>query len=134
MPGLLGPALVLVFTLSQAFRDVYFGTVFQRVNFFAVIFIAFALSTLIFGVVAAIRAPGDFRKLRGQGGAIVAVNLFTAAAWSSFFFALNYLDPSIVNTIHSAMGPLVVVVLGAFGVALAQRPATNGVERASYVG
>jgi drug/metabolite transporter (DMT)-like permease len=134
MSAFAGPLLVLVFTLSQAFRDVYFGSVFQRFDFFAVIVLAFALSTVIFGVVALIRAPGDFRKLRGQGFTVLMVNVTTAMAWSSYFFALTYLDPSIVNTIHSAMGPLVVVVLGAFGVALAQQTATGTAERFGYTG
>ena len=44
----LGPVLVLVFCLSQAFRDVYFGHVFQGVDFFAVILLAFLASTVIF--------------------------------------------------------------------------------------
>jgi drug/metabolite transporter (DMT)-like permease len=134
MSAFAGPLFVLVFTLSQAFRDVYFGSVFQRFDFFAVLFLAFALSTVIFGVVALIRAPGDFRKLRGQGGTVIMVNLTTALAWSSYFFALTYIDPSVVNTIHSAMGPLVVVVLGAFGVALAQQTATGTAERIGYAG
>ena len=30
---LLGPLLVLIFTLSQSVRDVYFGSVFQRLDF-----------------------------------------------------------------------------------------------------
>ena len=34
---LLGPLLVLIFTLSQSVRDVYFGSVFQRLDFFLVI-------------------------------------------------------------------------------------------------
>jgi drug/metabolite transporter (DMT)-like permease len=134
MSALFGPILVLAFSLSQAFRDVYFGTVFQRVDFFAIILLAFTLSTIIFAGVTLIRAPGDFARLRGQGRVVLAVNLTTAIAWSSFFFALTQLDPSIVNTIHSAMGPLIVVGLGAFGISLAQRTDTNGLERVGYAG
>ena len=63
MSTLAGPLLVLLFTLSQAFRDVYFGSMFQRFNFFAVILLAFALSTLIFAVVTLIRAPGNFPQI-----------------------------------------------------------------------
>ena len=131
MASLLGPLLVLTFTLSQAFRDVYFGSAFQRLDFFAVIALTFSLSTLLFAGVALIRAPRNFLKLRGQGGTVLAANLTTAAAWSCFFFALKNLDPAIVNTIHSAMGPLTVVLLGARGVALA-KPAPIG--RAEFFG
>src|SRR5512139_3308330 len=93
MSAFLGPLLVLVFTLSQSFRDVYFGSAFQHFDFFAVILLAFSISTVIFAVVTLIRSPGDFGKLRGQGGTILAVNLTTATAWSCFFFALSHLDP-----------------------------------------
>jgi len=134
MSTLLGPLLVLVFTLSQSFRDVYFGSAFQQFDFFAVILLAFTISTVLFGVVAWLRSPGDFRMLRGQGGTVLAINLTTAMAWSSFFFALSHLDPSVVNTVHSAMGPLTVVVLGAFNVALAQRGAINRAETLGYIG
>jgi drug/metabolite transporter (DMT)-like permease len=129
-----GPLLVLLFTLSQAFRDVYFGSVFQHYDFFAILALAFTLSTVIFAAVTLIRAPGDFAKLRGQSAAILAANVTTAAAWSCFFFALTYLDPAIVNTIHSAMGPLTLVVLGARGVKLAKPGAIGRVEYAGYAG
>ena len=65
----LGPSLVLIFTLSQAFRDVYFGDVFQRYDFFVIILIAFSLSTVIFAAVTGSGRRG-FAKLRGQMGAI----------------------------------------------------------------
>jgi hypothetical protein len=39
---LLGPLLVLMFTLSQSVRDVYFGSVFQRFDFFLIILLAFS--------------------------------------------------------------------------------------------
>jgi hypothetical protein len=73
-----GPLLVLVFTLSQAFRDVYFGSVFQRFEFFAVLALAFSLSTAIFAVVTLMRAPGDFQKLHREIGTILAANITTA--------------------------------------------------------
>jgi drug/metabolite transporter (DMT)-like permease len=134
MSSLLGPSLVLLFTLSQAFRDVYFGDVFQHYDFFVIILIAFSLSTVMFAVVTVIRAPGDFGKLRGNPGAVIAANITTAVAWTCFFFALTYLDPAIVNTIHSAMGPLTVVVLGACGIALAKPKAIGRIEYAGYAG
>lgn len=116
MAKLFGPGLVLLFCLSQALRDVYFGHVFQGVDFFAVILLAFLLSTAIFTVATVVRTPGEFRKLRGHRRAVLAMNAATAIAWSCYFFGLSHLEPSIVNTLHSAMGPLTVVALAAFGV------------------
>jgi hypothetical protein len=117
---LLGPLLVLAFCLSQALRDVYFGHVFQDIDFFAVILVAFTLSTLVFGVITAIRAPAQFKMLRDQIPTVLAMNATTALAWSCYFFALTHLEPSIVNTVHSGMGPLTVIALAAFGMRLAK--------------
>src|SRR6516164_8218181 len=119
----LGPLLVVVFTVSQSVRDVYFGSVFQRLDFFLVSLLAFSWSTVIFVATTLIRAPSDFARLRA-----------TAVAWTSFFFALTHLDPAICNTIHSAMGPLTVVVLGARGVTLAKPGAIGRIEYAGYAG
>lgn len=134
MSALAGPLLVLLFALSQAFRDVFFGHVFQHLNFFAVILLAFGLSTAIFSVVTLIRGPGNFAKLNGHFATVLVANVTTAAAWTCFFFALTNLDPAICNTIHSAMGPLTVVALGARGFALAKRGVIGRVEYAGYAG
>jgi len=53
----LGPALVLVFCVSQAFLDVYCGHAFQGGDFFAVILLAFVSSTIIFGAIPLLRGP-----------------------------------------------------------------------------
>ena len=116
----LGPALVLVFCVSQAFRDVFFGHVFQGVDFFAVILLAFLASTVLFTAISLLRDRSAFGKLRGHGVTVLMANMTTALAWSCYFFGLSHLEPSIVNTIHSGMGPLTVVALAAFGVRLAK--------------
>jgi drug/metabolite transporter (DMT)-like permease len=130
--ALLGPLLVLAFCLSQALRDVYFGHVFQGVHFFAVILLAFTLSTLVFGSITAVRTPEEFKTLRGHIATVLAMNLTTAIAWSCYFFALTHLQPSIVNTVHSGMGPLTVVALAACGVRLAKPGVVGRGELWSY--
>jgi drug/metabolite transporter (DMT)-like permease len=131
---LLGPLLVLAFCLSQALRDVYFGHVFQDVDFFAVILVAFTLSTLVFGAITAIRAPAQFKMLRDQIPTVLAMNATTALAWSCYFFALTHLEPSIVNTVHSGMGPLTVIALATCGVRLAKPGVIGRGELWSYGG
>jgi drug/metabolite transporter (DMT)-like permease len=134
MAGWFGPVLVFTFCLSQALRDVYFGHVFQRIDVFAVILVAFSLSTLGFGALVAIRSPAQLARLRGQLAAVLAVNLTTALAWSCYFFALARLEPAVVNTVHSGMGPLTVLALAACGSALARpRPLRRG-ERLAHAG
>ena len=134
MSTLLGPLLVLAFTLSQALRDVYFGAVFQGVDYFAILLLAFGLSTVIFAISTLIRARHEFALLRRHVRSILAANVTTALAWSCYFFALTHVDPSVVNTIHSGMGPLTVVILGWFGIKLAQGKATGALENIGYAG
>lgn len=132
--SLLGPALVLVFCLSQAFRDVYFGHVFQGVDFFAIILLAFLTSTILFTAIPLARDRSAFKKLRGHGRTVLMMNLATALAWSCYFFGLSHLEPSIVNTLHSGMGPLTVVALAAFGVRLAKTDHVGWWEYLGYAG
>ena len=134
MSAWLGALFVLLFTLSQSVRDVYFGSVFQRFDFFVVMLLAFAWSTGIFAAVTLLRAPSDFAKLRAEFGSLLAANVTTALAWTSFFFALTHIDPAICNTIHSAMGPLTVVALGVCGIALAKPGTISRIEYAGYAG
>jgi drug/metabolite transporter (DMT)-like permease len=133
-PVLLGPALVLLFCVSQAFRDVYFGHAFQGIDFFTVILLAFVASTIIFTAIPLIRKPAAFAKLRGQLATVLLVNMTTALAWSCYFFALSRLEPSVVNTVHSGMAPLTVVALAAFGARIAKPQAVGWVEYAAYTG
>src|SRR5262249_43294970 len=120
MAGFLGPLVVLSFCASQALRDVYFAHLFQGVDFFAVILVAFALSTLVFGTATALGTPAQLRILRGQAVAVLAMNVTTAVAWTSYFFALKHLEPAVVNTVHSGLGPLTVIALAACGARLAK--------------
>jgi drug/metabolite transporter (DMT)-like permease len=133
-PTLLGPTLVLLFCVSQAFRDVYFGHAFQGVDFFAVILLAFVASTVIFTALPLIRNPAAFGKLRGQLATVLAANVTTALAWSCYFFGLSRLEPSVVNTVHSGMAPLTVVAFAAFGARIAKAEPIGWGEYAGYAG
>lgn len=134
MSQFLGPILVLLFVFSQAFRDVYFGNVFQDLDFFAVIFLAFLAATLFFGAYACLRARHELLILRAHLPAVFAMNVTTALAWTCYFFALTHLEPSVVNTVHSGMAPLTVIVLSAFGVKLAGGAAVGRLEYLCYAG
>ena len=134
MAAFLGPLLVLTFCLSQAWRDVYFGHAFKSVDFFAVILIAFSLSTVVFGAITAIRTPGQFRRLRRHLSTVLAINVTTALAWTCYFYSLTHLEPAIVNTVHSGMGPLTVIALAAGGVRLAKPGVLRRGERFAYAG
>lgn len=115
----LGISMILAFGLSQAFRDVYLGHEFQRVDFFVVILLAFIPSTLVFGGFAWIWRRAEFTILKQHIATLAAMNVATALAWTSYFFGLTYIEPAVVNTLHSGVAPLTVLVLAAAGFAFA---------------
>lgn len=134
LSGWLGPGLILLFCVSQAFRDVYFGHTFQGVDFFAIILLAFLASTVLFTAIPLVRNRSAFAKLRGHGRTVLMMNITTALAWSCYFFGLSRLEPSVVNTVHSGMGPLTVLAVAAFGARLAQAEQVGRLEYLGYAG
>jgi hypothetical protein len=131
---LLGPLLVSIFCLSQALRDVYFGHVFQQVDFFLVILLAFGPASIAFAAISLIRTPEAVARLAGELPTVVAMNVTTALAWSCYFFALSRLEPAVVNTVHSGVGPLTVLALAACGVELAGPSGLRRGERWGHIG
>lgn len=130
----LGPGLVLLFALSQAFRDVYFANVFQGIGVFTVILLAFSISTLIFGAVALMRAPTELSAIRREWRVMLWMNATTALAWICYFSSLKHLQPSIVNTLHSGVGPLTVLVLSGLGLHIATPSRVRAAEYLCYAG
>ena len=131
---LFGPGLVLLFAVSQAFRDVYFAHVFQGIDVVVVVLLAFSISALVFGAIAWRRAPAEFATMRGEWRAMLWMNATTALAWLSYFTSLKYLQPSIVNTLHSGIGPLTVIALSGFGWHIVKPGPVRRIEYACYAG
>jgi len=132
MPSaLLGLGCLLVFAVSQAVRDTYFGSVFQSVSFFLIAILAFGGSTLVFGLWALCRNRRQIRTLIDHAGLLFALNTTTAAAWIMFFFALKNLEPAIVSTLYTGIGPTAVLAFSALGLAMAKR---TDIGRFEFVG
>jgi drug/metabolite transporter (DMT)-like permease len=53
-------------------------------------------------------------ELGGSLSALVGLNLMTAVAWIGFYYALKYVEPSVVSCLVTGIGPLVVLVLDRF--------------------
>lgn len=132
--GYLGPLLIGAFVLSQALRDVYLAQVFRSVDVFALILATFPLMALVFGALAVWRDRAGLRKLRSFAGLVVAMNVTTALAWTSYFFGLKFVQPSVLNALHSGFGPLTIVALGLAGASLAGQDRWRRLEGLCYAG
>ena len=117
----LGIVFTVLFVIAAAARDVLFGGLFQAYRFFDIVLVAFGLAGVFFLSLVAWRQPEQFAALRRTWKDCVIANVGTAAAWTSFFFALKILEPAIVNTIHTGTGSVTLVILGALGFHVAKK-------------
>ena len=129
-----GLTCLLFFAVAQAVRDAFFGKVFQSVSFLVVAIVASGGSTLVFGAWAWRRRPEEVRALIGNTKLFLALNATTAAAWMGYFFSLKHIEPAIVSTLYTGIGPIVVLALSGLGVSMAKGTATGWLERVGYVG
>lgn len=130
----LGPPMIFLFCVSQALRDVYLGSVFQGVGVFAVILLAFSISTVVFGGIVLYRRPDDLKAMWAMRSTASAMIVATAVAWPCYFFALTHVEPSIVNTIHSGAGLLLTAGLAGLGSGLTGRGDFHLAQHACNVG
>jgi drug/metabolite transporter (DMT)-like permease len=133
-PIAIGPMLVLAFAVSQAFRDIYFGGVFQVLDFFEIILLAFAAVTGVALSSYLLRTPEPLKRFRHAWSDLILANATTTVAWIGYFFALKFLEPAIVMTLFSAMGPITVVALSFCGIHIAGQNRGSRSEPLLYVG
>ena len=127
------------FLLSGAFvalasmRDVYLGGLLQRVNPLVVAVTAFSLCTLAFLAVAFVRDRAGLAALVRHRRRLGSVNVTTALAWLSFFFALRAVEPALVQILFFGVGPLSVTWIDRFVVGTTPVTLTTA-ERRLHVG
>ena len=129
-----GVGCLLFFAIAQAVRDAFFGNVFQSVSFFIVAISAFGGSTVVFGAWAWHRDRAEVRALIGQTRYFLALNVTTAAAWILYFFALKNMEPAIVSTLYTGIGPATVLGLSALGMAMTKRTNPGWLECVGHFG
>jgi drug/metabolite transporter (DMT)-like permease len=106
------------FVLCGSLRDVYFSRTFQTWSPLDVAALTFTISTLVFMTVALARDRGGLVALARWPREIAAINATSAIAWISFFYALQSLEPSLVQVIWAGSGPVAIRMLDRAGVSL----------------
>ncbi len=101
-----GILFCLSFVTLEAIQAVFLGAVFQEVD-------SFLIGALVFGTVfvlsigaTALFNPIQLRAARIALRTVVMLNLVVALTWSSYFFAVQMIEPAVVFTIFSGMVPL----------------------------
>ncbi len=130
----IGALCVFVFVLCSAVRDVYFGGAFQSISVFLVLLIAFGTMTLAGLAVSAWKYRASLKIIAAAPTDAAMMNLATAGAWTSYFFALKFLDPSIVNTLFAGIGPFVVIALAGSRFSIARPSYSTPLQRILQAG
>jgi drug/metabolite transporter (DMT)-like permease len=113
--GVQGILFITSCVILEAVQAVFLGAVFQDID-------SFLIGGLVFGTVfvvtmgsTALFRPVQLRAARLALQTVVMLNLAVALTWSSYFFAVQMIEPAVVFTIFSGMIPLVTRLAGRFG-------------------
>ncbi|WP_419912074.1 hypothetical protein [Hoeflea sp.] len=105
----------LAFVGLEAFQAVYLGAVFQSVDSFAVGGLVFGISVIGCTVATALFRPAELAAAIRAWRVIVLLNVIVTVTWSTYFFAIQLVEPAIAFTVFSGMVPLGTVIAGWLG-------------------
>ncbi len=100
----------LSFVTLEAFQAVYLGSVFQGVDSFLVGTWVFGISVVWCTLATALLRPQELLASIRAWRIVLALNLFAGLTWSTYFIAVQLIEPAVVFTIFSGMVPLGTVV------------------------
>lgn len=101
------------FVTLESFQAVFLGSVFQDVDSFLIGAWVFGLSFVVCTVATAIWRPQELIASRRAWRIVFALNVLASTTWSSYFVAVQLIEPAVVFTVFSGMVPLG-TVLGAW--------------------
>ena len=111
----LGLLFCLAFVTLEAVQAVYLGAIFQDVD-------SFLIGALVFGVTTAgcigataIFRPGQLTIALRSPGLVAGINVLAALTWTTYFIAIQIIEPAVVFTVFSGMVPLATVLAARFG-------------------
>ena len=125
----LGLLFCLAFVTLEAVQAVYLGTIFQDVD-------SFLIGTLVFGITTvgcigatAIFRPGQLTVALRSPDLVAGINVLAALTWTTYFIAIQIIEPAVVFTVFSGMVPLATVLAARFSMPEALGP-SHGLSRA----
>lgn len=124
-----GLFLTAGFVLCGALRDVYFSRALQAWSPLDVAALTFTISTGLFLTIALAGGARRLAALARWPRDIVAINVTSATAWIAFFYALQNLEPALVQVMWAGSGPLTIGALERAGIALVEPAPLGALER-----
>ncbi|MEM9333063.1 MAG: hypothetical protein AAGA53_17200, partial [Pseudomonadota bacterium] len=101
-----GLACCMAFVTLEAFQAVYLGSVFQKADSFLVGTLVFGISVVACTVATAILRPKELAISVRAWRLVLSLNLLAALTWTTYFLAVQLIEPAVVFTVFSGMVPL----------------------------
>ena len=109
----LGLLSLFLYNVLTSAKGVYLGSFLQRVHPFLVLAVCFSMVTVFFALYNAL-FPGNNASVRGVAKkhwrSILGLNISALAGWTGFYFALKLIEPAIVTSLTSALGPIITAI------------------------
>jgi drug/metabolite transporter (DMT)-like permease len=105
-----GAILILGYSALNAFKSVFEGAVLVAMSPAFLAVHVFVLAQATYFLLHRDR-QGLFVKARSAWPLVVGVNITTALSWLAVLYALNYLEPAVVNSLVVGCIPLMAIVL-----------------------
>jgi len=104
--AMVGTTFLIASALLTSGSNVYYSNKVQDISPFFFTFISFLITALFFHGTQ-LKQSSQYLKIdRRFFKDIVGINLSTAGAFMSFYFALKYIEPAIVGAIEIGIGPI----------------------------
>lgn len=129
----LGLSFCLVFVTLEAFQAVFLGSVLQSVDSFLLGAWVFGISVVGCAALTAVFRPHELVVSVRSWRIVLALNLFAAMTWCSYFLAVQLIEPAIVFTIFSGFVPLGTIFAHWCGLAEAATPRRRLVDIGNLV-
>lgn len=116
-----GVVWCLIFLVLDAAQAVWFGSLLQLQDSFAVSFLSFGIATLASLVWVAWKEPGQYRIAARHLGALFGLNLSVVGAWLCYFAAIQRIEPAVAFMLFTGLIPITTIVAAWFGFPEGQR-------------
>lgn len=131
---LLGALFLLGSAIFSAGTQVYYANKVQGLDPFVFLFISFSITIIVFsGFNHFSKSSRTFQIKEGKKD-LLYLNVSTAVAIITFYYALKYVEPAIVSAIEIGVGPLFALLLGKVLLSQKAPPAKWGIGLGILIG
>ena len=119
-----GMICCLSFVSLEAFQAVYLGALFQGVDSFLVGAWVFGISAMVSFIATLVFRPAELVASISSIQVVVGLNVLAAITWTTYFTAIQLIEPAVVFSIFSGMVPLGTILAAIIGMKEARSPQT----------